>query len=56
MAADYFPPRSVSVPWLTIVTRADPDWQSEQKKQLEFEFSNGRQFFHNPTTRGPYED
>jgi hypothetical protein len=45
--------RTLQVPFLVLVTRADPDRQRAQVDQVEFEFT-GRTFRHNPNVRGPY--
>lgn len=42
-----------NIPWLALVTRADPDRQRAMRDQVEFEFT-GRTFRHNPNIRGPY--
>lgn len=34
------PPRTVQVPWLSIVTRADPDWARDHRMQPELEPDN----------------
>jgi hypothetical protein len=54
--ARYFPPRSISIPWRALIQRWDPDYEKDKRDQVEFQFSNGRQFKHNPETRGPYAD
>ena len=46
---------NVTAPYLTLVVRADPDFQRLKHRQLEYEFSNRRQFFADPTLRGAYE-
>jgi len=46
---------NVSVPYITLVVRADPDFQRLKHRQLEYEFSNRRQFYADPTARGAYE-
>jgi len=46
--------RSVNRTWKSIVLAADPDFEAEKKRELEYEMSNGREFRGNPATRGPY--
>lgn len=46
--------RTLNMPWQSLVTRADPDWQRAQHDQVQYEFSGGRVFRHDPTTRGAY--
>lgn len=50
----YDPPRSLTVPWRALIQRWDPDYEKERREQVEFRFSNGREFKHNPEKRGPY--
>ncbi len=38
----------------TEVVRADPEWTKEQSRVVEYEFSNGREFFANPNDRANY--
>jgi hypothetical protein len=55
--ARYFPPRSIEVPWKVLVLRKDPDYERQKRDQLEYQFSNGRQFrTTNPDNRGAYAD
>jgi hypothetical protein len=54
--ARYNPPVTLNLPFKVLVQRADPDYEREKRDQVEFEFSNGRQFRHNPNTRGPYAE
>lgn len=54
--ARYHPPRKISVPFKTLVLRADPDFEKERRKAREYEFSNGRVFEADPDHRGPYAD
>lgn len=49
-------PRSISIPFKTLVLRADPDYERAKRKELEYEFSNGRKFYANPAVRGPYAE
>jgi len=46
---------NVAVPYLALVTRADPEFQRAERRQVEYEFSNDRQFVADPTNRGAYE-
>lgn len=52
--APYFPPRSLSRPFKTIVLQHDPDHEHAKRNEIEYEFSNGRVFKANPAVRGPY--
>ncbi|MFA5951493.1 MAG: hypothetical protein WC807_14535 [Hyphomicrobium sp.] len=54
--ARYFPPVSLSIPWKVLVLRHDPDWERDKRNEIEYEFSNGRVFRANPTTRGAYAE
>jgi hypothetical protein len=45
----------VSVPYLTLVVRADSDFQRLKHRQLEYECSNRRQFYADLTVHGAYE-
>lgn len=54
--APYFPPRSLTIPFKTLIQRADPDYDREKRDVVEYQFSNGRVFKHNPSTRGPYAE
>lgn len=57
--APYRPPtkvKTVQVPFLTLVLRADPDFQRAKRREPFYEISNGRTFYGNNTTSGPYED
>lgn len=46
-----------NIPFLALVTRADPDRIRAMQNQVEFEFGDGKRVFtHNPNTRGPYAD
>lgn len=59
MTAPYKPPtkvRTVQVPFLTLVLRADPDFQRAKRREPFYEGSNGRTFYGNNATSGPYED
>ena len=46
---------NVSVSHLTLVVRADPDFQRLKHRQLEYECSNRRQFYADLTVHGAYE-
>lgn len=52
----YNPPRNISVPYKSLIVRADPDFEKERRKVREYEFSNGRVFEANPDNRGAYAD
>jgi hypothetical protein len=52
--ARYYPPRSFTTPFKTLVQKADPDYQRAIRNETEYTFSNGRTFTANPNTRGPY--
>jgi len=54
--ARYYPPRTVSIPFKTLVQRADPDFERERRNVTEYVFSNGREFKANPDNRGAYAD
>ena len=54
MANTYYPPRNLSVPWKTMVLRADPDFEASKRKELFYRFSNGRTFIENPANQGAY--
>ena len=54
--ARYYPPVTLSVPWKVLILRHDPDWERDKRSELEYQFSNGREFRANPTTRGAYAD
>lgn len=57
MTAPYNPPtkvRSVSVPFKTLVVRADPDFEQAKRREVFYEFSNGRVFRENNAKQGPY--
>lgn len=38
------------------VVKADPQFNADKRKQIEYEFSNGRRFLADPDTRGAYAD
>jgi hypothetical protein len=55
----YNPPtrvQSLSVPWLALVLRADPDFQREKRREVEYEFSSGRVMRADRSTRGAYAE
>lgn len=54
--ARYYPPRNLNMPFKALVQRADPDFERERRRVLEYEFSNGRTFYANPENRGAYAD
>ena len=49
------PVRSVDRPWITFVTRADPDFYRAKRDEVEYEFTE-RTFKADPATRGAYGD
>lgn len=51
----YKPPTrvsSTSMPYLALVTAADPGFQRAKHREVEYETSGGKVFFGDPTTRG----
>lgn len=59
MTAPYKPPTkvtTVSIPFKTLVLRADPDFEAGKRKETFYQFSNGRTFRENPALQGPYSD
>ena len=46
--------KSVDRTFKSVVLKADPDFEAEKRNELEYEFSNKRQFRGNPAMRGPY--
>lgn len=52
----YFPPTNINIPWKVLVLKKDHDYEREKRDQLEYQFSNGREFRGNPDKRGPYAD
>lgn len=54
--ARYYPPQTLTIPFKVLIVRADPDFEREKRDQVEYEFSNGRVFKHNPAIRGPYAE
>ena len=48
---------SVNRTWRTLVIKADPEWATAKRKEVEYDFSDhpgGRVFTGNPANRGPY--
>ena len=41
--------------WDVIVRQADPDYERKRHKEIEYEFSNGRQFTADRDKRPPYD-
>ena len=55
----YRPPTKVvrfELPYLSLVVRADPNFEVEKRREIEYEFSNGVVFRANRAKRGAYED
>lgn len=46
--------KSVNRTWRTLVLKADPDFEAQKRNELEYKFSNDREFRGNPATRGAY--
>jgi hypothetical protein len=38
------------------IVKADPNWNADKRREVEYEFSNGRRFVADPARRGPYAD
>ncbi len=58
MSAPYNPPikvTTVTIPFRTIVIRADPDFERAKRRELYYVFSNGRTFRGDNATTGPYD-
>lgn len=58
MTAPYNPPhavRTVEVPFLSLVLRADPDYQRAKRFEPYYIFANGRRFVGDNATDGPYD-
>lgn len=47
-------PRNLNVPFKALVLRADPDFETEKRREVFYQFSNGRRFVQNPTQHGAY--
>lgn len=46
---------SVTIPWLSMVTRADPEWQKGKRRELAYDFPKpGRYFYEDPAKSGVY--
>lgn len=52
--APYHKPRTLNVPWKALVLRADPNFESEKRRDTFYQFSNGRRFVANTATHGAY--
>lgn len=55
----YNPPikgTSLSVPWRALVLRADPDFERERRREVEYEMTNGRVFRADRSKRGAYAE
>lgn len=53
----YLPPTKVvttSIPFKTLVVRADPDFERNSRFEPFYEFSNGRVFNEQTSKQGPY--
>lgn len=50
------PVRTLTVPYRVLVQRADPRWEQDKRNEIQYEFSNGRQFRADPTRTGAYAD
>jgi hypothetical protein len=46
--------RDLTLPYLVMVHRADPDFERQKRKEIEYKFT-GRTFSADPSKRGPYE-
>lgn len=58
MAPLYKPPTkgtAKEMPWLALVSAADPDFQRKKHREVEYEFS-GKCFVADPYVRGAYND
>ena len=54
--APYRPPTNgtlLEVPWLSLVTRADPNWARDRHHEIQYAFT-GRTFYCDPDVDGPY--
>jgi hypothetical protein len=52
----YSPPTRVTtreLPWISLVTRADPAWGRERHYEIQYE-TTGRNFYANTDVDGPY--
>lgn len=48
--------KSVDRTWKSVVVKADPDFEREKRNELEYKFSNGREFRGNVAKRGQYAE
>lgn len=48
--------KSVSRTWKSLVLKVDPDFEAAKRNELEYEFSNKREFRANPAERGAYAE
>ena len=58
MSQPYNPPHnvvSVDTPWRIIVVRADPDFERAKRREVYYQFSNGRTFRGDNATTGAYD-
>ncbi len=45
----------ITIPFKTLIIKADPDYEKDKRDEVEYEFSNGRIFKSvNSNRRGPY--
>jgi O-glycosyl hydrolase len=59
MTTRYRPPtrvRNVNIPIKALTLQADPDYEAAKRKEIFYEFSNGRKFTGDNRLRGPYSD
>jgi hypothetical protein len=40
--------------WASLIRQADPDIEAQKRNEIEYKFSNGREFRGNPAKRGAY--
>jgi len=53
----YRPPTGIAtrtIPYISLVTRADPGWARRKYRDVEYYWSNGRVYWANPYQRGAY--
>jgi hypothetical protein len=48
--------KSVDRTWISVVTSADPEFENEKRRELEYKFSNGREFRGEQHKRGQYAE
>lgn len=48
--------KSVNRTWKSMVLRADSDFEAEKRNEVEYRFSNDREFKANPAQRGAYAE